>query len=325
MIDHQVLADADGQKIPSTHSTIQSRYSKKFLGKSKGISIYTLLANFVAVNATNIGPNEYEGHALYDILYHNKTDINIDMVTGDSHSQNKYNFLLLDSIDVDYVPNLKHVREAANHLYSVKSPDNYQGILTPKDTIHVERIKREKRSILRVLLSLLMQDNTQTTMVKKLNSHGRYTRLRAALEEYNKIFHSIHVLNMIHDMQLRKALKTARNRTETYHSLQGLIRKIYHGIFKGRKISNNQISAHATRLVANSIVAYNAIILNAIYVNMMQRGVSPEVLNKFARISPIAWSHLVFTGRYSFMKSDGRIDIALFVEQLEGLLQEWNN
>ena len=59
LIDNQTLADADGQKIPSTNSTIQSRYSKKFLGKGKGISIYTLLANFVAVNATNIGPNEY--------------------------------------------------------------------------------------------------------------------------------------------------------------------------------------------------------------------------------------------------------------------------
>ena len=107
LIDNQTLADADGQKIPSTNSTIQSRYSKKFLGKGKGISIYTLLANFVAVNATNIGPNEYEGHSLYDMIYGNKTDITIDMVTGDGHSKNKYNFVFLDSIDVDYVPSIK--------------------------------------------------------------------------------------------------------------------------------------------------------------------------------------------------------------------------
>ena len=104
--------------------------------------------------------------------------------------------------------------------------------------------------------------------------------------------------------------------------LQGLIRKVYNGIFKGKKIANNQISAHATRLVANCIVAYNAIILNSVYVKMIKRGVSPEVLKEFARISPIAWSHLVFTGRYNFVKSDGRIDIALFVEQLENVLRE---
>ena len=173
-----------------------------------------------------------------------------------------------------------------------------------------------------MLLSLLMQDNTQTTIVRKLNSHARYTRLRAALDEYNKILNSTHVLNVIHDMQLRKVLKTARNRTESYHSLQGLIRKVYNGVFKGKKIASNQISAHATRLVANCIVAYNAIILNSIYVKMIKRGVSAAVLKEFARISPIAWSHLVFTGRYNFVKSDGQIDIALFVEKLEQVFRE---
>ena len=36
-------------------------------------------------HAKNIGLNEYEGHSLYDLINGNKTDINIDMVTGDNH------------------------------------------------------------------------------------------------------------------------------------------------------------------------------------------------------------------------------------------------
>lgn len=322
LMGDKLLGDADGQKISSTNDTIQSRYSKKFLGKGKGISIYTLLANFVAVNATNIGPNEYEGHSLYDMIYGNKTEITIDMVTGDNHSLNKYNFVFLDSIDVDYVPSIKNIREAANDLYSIKPIENYQGLIKPKGQINIDRIKSEKRGILRVLISLLMQDNTQTTIVRKLNSHARYVRLRAGLVEYNRLLTSTHILNLIHYMQLRKAIRTARNRTESYHSLQGLIRKIYNGIFKGKKIINNRISAHATRLVANCIVAYNAIILNSIYEKMLKQGVSAEVLQQFSRISPIAWSHLVFTGRYNFAKSDGKIDIALFVAKLEKAWRE---
>lgn len=319
LIDNQTLADTDGQKILSTNSTIQSRYSKKFFGGEKGISIYTLLANFVAVNATNIGPNEYEGHALFDMIYGNKTEINIDMVTGDNHSINKCNFVFLDAIDVNYVPNIKNIREAADNLYYANSSGNKNGILKAKGKINIERIKNEKKGILRVLLSLIMQGNTQTTIVRKLNSHARYASLRAAILEYNKLLNSIHVLNLIHNMKLRKVLKTARNRTESYHSLQGLIRKVYNGIFKGKKILNNRISAHATRLVANCIVAYNAIILNSIYMKMIKYGASKKSLIEFCRISPIAWSHLVFTGRYSFVKSDGNIDIALLVEKLEEL------
>lgn len=81
-----------------------------------------------------------------------------------------------------------------------------------------------------------------------------------ALFEYNKILKTRHVLNLIDDMSFRQALRTARNRTEAYHQFQGFIRKVYHGVFKGKKIVNNRISAHAVRLVANCIIAYNSLI-----------------------------------------------------------------
>jgi len=323
LIEDKILADADGQKFATSENTIQSRYSKKYLGKGKGISLYTLIANFVAVNAKNIGLNEYEGHSLYDMVYGNKTDIDIDMVTGDNHSLNQLNFMALDSINIDYVPSIKNVREAANDLYSVKSPSVYTSILKPKSKINVDRIKAEKRGILRVLLSLVMQANTQSNIIRKLNSHTRYARLRAALFEYNKIFKSIHVLNLINDMQLRKAIRTARNRTEAYHQLQRLIRKIYSGIFKGQKVIDNRISAHAARLIANCAIACNSIILNAIYEKMIEDNVDQKVIDEFLRISPIAWTHILFAGKYNFKKITGNIDIIAMVSKFEKHLKQY--
>lgn len=317
LINNETLADADGQKFPTNENTIQSRYSKKFLGKAPGISIYTLVANNVAVNAKNIGPNEYEGHALYDILSGNKTDIDITMVTGDNHSLNQLNFVFLDSINVDYVPSIKNIREAANNLYSVKPIESYTGILRPKGVINKNRIKSNKRGILRVLLSLLLQENTQSTIVRKLNSYTRYDGLRKALFEYNKILKSRHILNLIDDMSLRQAIRAARNRTEAYHQLQGLIRKVYHGVFKGKKIIDNRVSAHAVRLIANCIIAYNSMILNAVYENMLKANVSREIIAEFARISPIAWVHIAFTGKYNFKKSIGVIDIGALAQEIE--------
>jgi len=323
LLDNKLLADSDGQKHTTNESTIQSRYSKKYLGKGRGISLYTLIANFVAVNAKNIGLNEYEGHALYDMIYGNKTDIDIDMVTGDNHSLNQLNFIALDAIDVEYVPCIKNIREVANDLYSVQSPDIYKGLLQPKGKVNIDRIKSQKRGILRVLLSLIMQENTQSNIIRKLNSHARYVRLKAALFEYNKIFKSTHVLNLIDDMQLRKALRTARNRTESYHQLQGFIRKIYNGVFRGKKIIDNRVSAHAARLIANCIIAYNSIILNTVYEKMVKEGVAQEIIDEFARISPIAWMHILFTGRYSFKKSNGAIDVEEMARSLEMHLKQY--
>ncbi len=118
-------------------------------------------------------------------------------------------------------------------------------------------------------------------------------------------------------MQLRKAIRTARNRTEAYHQLQGLIRKIYTNVFKGRKIADNQVSSHATRLVANGIVAYNSTILNAVYEKMIKANSPQSVVDEFARISPIAWSHLYFTGRYSFKKVKRNVDVETLARILE--------
>lgn len=322
LIADKLLADADGQRLPTRESTIQSRYSKKHLGKSPGISIYTLIANFVAVNAKNIGLNEYEGHSLYDVIYGNKTNIDIDMVTGDNHSLNKHNFVILDSIDVNYVPSIKDIKEAANHLYSVKAPEHYTGLICSQGTIDKNFIKSQKRGILRVLISLLLQENTQSNIVRKINSQARYTELKKALFEYNAIFKSTHVLNLIDSMTLRKAIRTARNRTESYHQLQGRIRKIYSGVFKGRKITTNQISAHAVRLVANCVIAFSAIILNAVYERMLKEGVSQTIIDEFARISPIAWAYIVFTGKYNFKNNDGNMNLGAMVDALEKHLKQ---
>ena len=40
------------------------------------------------------------------------------MVTGDNHSLNQLNFVILDSIGVDYVPSIKNIKEEAKELYT---------------------------------------------------------------------------------------------------------------------------------------------------------------------------------------------------------------
>ncbi len=322
LMDDKVLADADGQKFTTTDSTIQSRYSRKHFGRGCGLSLYTLLVNFVAVNAKNLGLNEYEGHSLYDMIYNNKTDIDIDMVTGDNHSLNKLNFVTLDSINVDYVPSIKNVRKAADNLYAIQASDNYAGIIKPKGVINVDRIRSQRRGVIRVLLSLIMQENTQSNIIRKLNSHARYAKLKAALFEYNSIFKSTHVLNLIDDMELRKAIRNARNRTEAYHQLQSSIRKTYRGVFQGKRVVENRVSAHAARLVANCIIAYNSMILNSVYEKMRDSGVSQEIIDELTRVSPIAWTHTLFNGRYSFKKNNGNIDLEAMAKILEKHLKQ---
>ena len=320
LIEGKLLADADGQKYATLENNIQSRYSRKHFGKGRGLSVNSMIANFVAVVAHNMSLNEYEGHMLYDMVSGNNTDITVDMVTGDNHSLNKLNFLILNSINVEFVPCIRNIKSAASELCAAERIEN-TGLLSINKIVDVELVQSQSKQIRKVLLSLLVQEDTQHHLIRKLNSHQRYARLRAALAEYNSIFKSIHVLNLIDDMELRKALRTARNRTEAYHQMHSNIRKTYKGVFSGQRIIDNRVSAQSSRLVANCIIAYNSMILNAVYEKMIEQNAPESVIEKFVRISPIAWSHTLFTGRYNFKKSSTSINVEAMAKIIEDELK----
>ena len=175
---------------------------------------------------------------------------------------------------------------------------------------------------MRILLSLLLQQNTQAVIIRKLASHKRYSRLQAAFWEYNKIFKSTHVLNLINDERKRKVIKTARNRTESYHQFHRMIRKIFHGAFKGRKIISNATSIQASRLVSNCVIAYNAMILDKLYHRLCATLGEKKAKAILSKISPVAWQHIIFTGRYHFKDQEGQIDFDKLIALLEKKLRK---
>ena len=55
---------------------------------------------------------------------------------------------------------------------------------------------------------------------------------------------------------------------------------------------------------------------------MLKEGVSQNIIDEFVRISPIAWAHIAFTGKYSFKKSNGEIDIDTMILAMEKHLKQ---
>ena len=50
--------------------------------------------------------------------------------------------------------------------------------------------------------------------------------------------------------------------------------------------------------------------------------VCQEIINKFARITLIAWIHIAFTGKYNFKNSNGEIDMEAMVNAFEKHLKQ---
>ena len=196
----------------------------------------------------------------------------------------------------------------------MRDSKQYNGLIKPAGQINIDIIEEQKENIETVLLSLVMQEATQSIIVRKLASHKRYSRLKKALWEYNKILSSIHLLNLINDSELRRNIKSARNRTEAYHQLQSTIRKVHGGRFNGRTIIENEIWNQASRLVANLVISYNSIILNEISKE------NKNLKEVIAKVSPVAWQHINFTGKYSFKDKTRTPDFDKIISTLKALL-----
>ncbi len=73
----------------------------------------------------------------------------------------------------------------------------------------------------------------------------------------------------------------------------------------------NEIWNQSSRLVANMAIAYNSIILNDL-VNKY-----PELKNIIIKISPIAWQHINFSGKYTFKKKKTLPSFDEIIEKLK--------
>ena len=59
------------------------------------------------------------------------------------------------------------------------------------------------------------------------------------------------------------------------------------------------------------------------YEKMVTEEVPEEILEKFMRICPFSWQHLLFTGHYSFKKANKiSIDVAALAELMEQHLKQ---
>ncbi len=317
----RLLGGVDGQKYESKFHTIESRYSPKYLGLRKGLVALNLSVNHAVINSKVISPNEHESHFLFDIVYNNTSDIDPDAITGDMHSINCLNYVILDAIDKSFMPNFNNPQgEAISCMKALKIYN--ECFLKPKKVINEKLIEDNWDDIQRVLASLVIGNTSQSIIVSKLSSSKRHNKIKRALNEYNDIMKSLHLLDFIDDSFCRSSIRSALNRTESYHKLRKAIVKVGGGKFIGKSVVENEIWNQCTRLIANCIIYYNALLLDQTMSVLKIQNANEDYLKCIKSISPVAWININLTGKYEFTGAKGDINIEKFVEQIQNNLND---
>jgi TnpA family transposase len=318
MIDDTLHSSSDGQKFETRIHTLNARYSPKYFGLKKGVVAYTLIANHIPVNARIIGANEHESHYVFDLLFNNTTEVQPTIHSTDTHGANEVNFAILHFFGYQFAPRYQDIYgKVRTSLYGFKHPRQYdeQWLIRPTRKVNPNLVVDEWENMQRIIVSLALKTTTQNIIIGKLSAFARKNKTRKALWEYDNIIRSIYLLNYIDLLSLRQNVQQALNRGESYHQLRRAVSYANFGKLRFRTEYDQQLWSECSRLLTNCIIFYNATILSNLLLLQEASGNSPQI-NLLKRVSPVAWQHINFYGRYEFTKSLDPVDMDEIVQRL---------
>ena len=311
-------SSSDGQKFETAIPTFNARYSPKYFGLKKGIVAYTLVANHVPINARIIGAHEHESHFVFDILFNNTTAVQPQIHSTDVHGVNRLNFALLHLFGYQFAPRYKDFyQQVQTGLHGFQSPADYDEawFIKPIRKLRPDYIIPEWDNVQRLLVSLALKTTTQHLVISKLHGYTRQHKTRRALEEYDRIIHSLYLLNYLDSLALRHNVQRALNRGESYHQLRRAVAYANFSKLRFRTPYEQNLWQECSRLITNCIIAYNATILSNLLLHHQRTGNSHQS-ELLRRVSPVGWQHINLHGRYEFNKPPHMIDVASLVQQL---------
>jgi TnpA family transposase len=311
-------SSSDGQKFETAIHTINARYSPKYFGLKKGVVSYSMVLNNVPVNARIIGANEHESHYVFDIVFNNTSDIQPTVHSTDTHGTNEVNFALLHLFGYQFAPRYRNIyNRVQTSLYGFKHPSQYDEglLLKPVQKLTPKLIIEEWDNIERILVSLALKSTTQSIIVGKLSAYARKNKTRRALWEYDNIIRSLYLLDYIDSLTLRQNVQRAVNRGESYHKLRRAVSYANFGKLRFKTEHEQQLWGECSRLITNCIIYYNSTILSNLLAHK-ERTCDLQGVNLLKQVSPIAWQHINFFGRYEFNQGVESIDMDALIEQL---------
>jgi TnpA family transposase len=95
-----------------------------------------------------------------------------------------------------------------------------------------------------------------------LSAYARKNRTKKALWELDNIYRSLYLLNYVDSVMLRRNVQRALNRGESYHKLRRAVAYAYSSRLRVKTDLEQQIWSECSRLLANSVIYYNACILS---------------------------------------------------------------
>jgi len=289
-------ASADGTKWSVYEQNLLSEYHLRYGGYG-GIGYYHVSDKYIALFSHFIPCGVHEAIYILDGLLANTSDIQPDIVHGDTQAQSYPVFALAHLLGIQLMPRIRNIKELI--FFRPQRGRMYKHIQALfGETIDWKLISTHLHDMLRVAVSIKLGKITSSTILRRLGTYSRRNKLYFAFRELGKVVRTLFLLRYIDDSEVRQTIHAATNKSEEFN---GFVKWAFfggEGIIAENVLHEQRKIVKYNQLVANMIILHNVERMTRVLTQLRDEGVavSAEILRG---ISPYRTAHINRFGDYT--------------------------
>ena len=248
-------ASADGTKWNVYEQNLMSEYHLRYGGYG-GIGYYHVSDMYIALFGNFIPCGVYEAVYILDGLVKNESDIQPDTVHGDTQAQSAPVFGLAHLQGIKLMPRIRNIKELV--FFKAEPGVPYQHIQSLfRGTIDWDLLALHYRDMLRVAVSIKLGKITPSMILRRLGTFSRKNKLYFAFRELGRVIRTMFLLNYINDVELRRSIHAATNKSEEFNNFVKWLFFGGEGIIAENLRHEQRKVIKYSQLVANMVILHN--------------------------------------------------------------------
>jgi len=248
---------ADGTKWDLYPQNLMSEYHIRYGGYG-GIGYYLIADSYIALFSRFTTCGAWEGHYILDFVTENDSDVQPDTIHSDTQGQSAPIFGLAHLLGIQLMPRIRNWKEL--HFYRPNQDACYEHIdaLFSSEQIDWKLIENMLPDMLRVALSVKAGKITPSAILRRLNTYSRKNKLYFAFRELGRIIRTKFLLEYISDVDVRRMISVATNKSERFNQFADYL------LFGGKGIIAENVRDEQRKVIKYNHLVANLVILHTL-------------------------------------------------------------
>jgi TnpA family transposase len=225
-------------------------------GKYGGLGYYHVSDQYVALYSNFLTCGVHEGSYLIDGIIDNISDIQPNIVHGDTGAQSEIVFALCFLLGIKLMPRIKNFKHL--NYYKANKLDAYEYIdnIFCSNSINWKKIEERYYDMLRAAISIQQGKIKASTLLKKFNSKSKKNKLYYAFRELGRAVRTIYLLHYIDDANTRKVVNAGTCKSEEFNNFLDWVSFGNNKVIRDNRKNVQRKIIKCGHLVANMVMTH---------------------------------------------------------------------